>query len=64
MHDQIYVYAQNTLEINNLTVTAGTFQQTTFTITITNGQLNLRIRDGGGTDANWVINALTITPSS
>ena len=61
MHDQIYVYAQNVLEVNNLTVAAGSFQRTTFTTTITNGQLNLTIQDGGGLDPNWLINALTIT---
>ena len=64
MHDDINVYAQNTLAINNLTTAASTFQQVTFTTTITNGQLNLRIRDNGGTDSNWVINALTITAAS
>jgi hypothetical protein len=41
---------------------AGTFQQGTKVITVSDGQLNLRILDDGGTDLNWVLNAITIEP--
>jgi len=60
MHDQIDVYAEDTLKVDGLTVATGEFQEVTFYTTVTDGQLNLRISDDGGVDANWVINALTI----
>jgi fibronectin type 3 domain-containing protein/pimeloyl-ACP methyl ester carboxylesterase len=60
MHDQIYVYAEDTLVVNDLTVAAGSFQQVTFSRAVSDGQLNLRILDDGGVDPNWVLNALTI----
>jgi fibronectin type 3 domain-containing protein len=59
-HDMIDVYLEDVLEANNVNSAAGTFQQGTKVITVSDGQLNLRILDDGGTDANWVINALTI----
>jgi fibronectin type 3 domain-containing protein len=59
-HDNIDVYAEGVLVINDLTASAGSFQEETFTTTITDGQLNLRILDDGGADVNWVLNALTI----
>jgi len=64
MHDSIDVYAEDTLKINDLSTAAGSFQQTTFYTTITDGQLNLGFHDDGGTDSNWVINAIVIEPVS
>jgi len=60
MHDIIDVYAEDILKIDDLTATTGTFQEVTFYTTITDGQLNLRILDDGGTNPIWVITALTI----
>jgi len=60
MHDQIDVYAEDILVINDLTAAAGSFQQETFGTTVTDGQLNIRIHDNGGTDPNWIINSLII----
>jgi fibronectin type 3 domain-containing protein len=60
MHDKINVYAEGKLVINDLTASAGSFQEVTFAVTVTDQQLNLRFVDGGGADANWVISALTI----
>ncbi len=68
--DQIYtqdntdVYAEDILKIDDLTVTAGTFQEISFYTTISDGQLNLRILDDGGTIPYWTINAVTIQPGS
>jgi len=59
-HDLIDVYAEGFLKINDLTVEAGNFAERTFTVTLSDGELNLRFHDGGGTDANWVVNAITI----
>ena len=60
MHDQVDVYAEGVLVVNDLTVLAGSFQEVTFEIAVADGQLNLRIVDDGGVDPNWVLNALTI----
>ncbi len=59
-HDNIDVYAEGVLVVNDLTATAGTFQQRTFSVTVADGLLSLRILDDGGSDPNWVINGLTI----
>jgi fibronectin type 3 domain-containing protein len=62
MHDNIDVYAENTLVINDLTITASSFQEKTYEANVSDRQLNLRILDDGGTDLNWVLNAITIEP--
>jgi hypothetical protein len=64
MHDLIDVYAEGLLKVNDLTATAGVFQEVSFYVTVADGQLNLRILDDGGLDTNWVIDALTIAPGS
>ena len=64
IHDMIDVYAEGVQKINDLTAYGGTFQKASFSTTISDGQLNLRILDSGGTDANWVINTLTIVSVS
>jgi fibronectin type 3 domain-containing protein len=61
-HDNIDVYVEDVLEADNVNSAAGTFQQGTKVITVSDGQLNLRILDDGGTDLNWVLNAITIEP--
>ena len=64
-HDLIDIYVEDTLRVNDQTTAAGIFVTTTFfTVTVTDGQLNLRIQDDGGTDPNWVINSLTVEPAS
>jgi hypothetical protein len=63
-HDMIDVYAEEVLESNDVNSAAGSFQEIIFETTVADGQLNLRIRDDGGTDLNWVINALTIVVAS
>ena len=60
MHDLVDVYAEGSLKINDLTVTAGSFQELSFTVTIADGQLNLVILDNGGVDPNWVLNAIAV----
>jgi len=64
MHDLIDVYAEGVLKRNDLTVAAGTFSAVAFTVTVGDGQLNLLFHDDGGTDLNWVINAVIIEPAS
>jgi hypothetical protein len=60
LHDQISVYAVGSLVVNQLTAPGGGFQEVSFRVIVADGQLNLRILDGGGIDSNWVLNALTI----
>ena len=62
-HDLIDVYAEDALKVDDLTATAGSFEEVSFVVAITDEQLNLRILDDGGTDPNWVINSLTVEPS-
>jgi fibronectin type 3 domain-containing protein len=62
MHDNIDVYAEGALKVNDLTVSAGSFTQQTFGVTVYDGQLNLKFVDDGGSDVNWVINTIEITP--
>jgi fibronectin type 3 domain-containing protein len=61
-HDLIDVYAENVLQVNHLTVSAGTFSGRVFIVTVGDGQLNIRFHDAGGSDPNWVINAIKIEP--
>lgn len=65
-HDFIDVYAEGILKVDNLNYSydpnQGTYkpESVTFTIEITDGQLNLRFHDDGGSDPYWIINALKI----
>ena len=61
-HDLIDVYAEGTLQINDLSPAAGAFPQITFYVAIADGQLNLGFHDDGGASPFWMINALTIQP--
>jgi serine protease len=62
-HDLIDVYAEGIRQVNNLSVAANTFIETTFSVTVSDGQLNLLFHDDGGVDANWVVNALVVQPA-
>jgi fibronectin type 3 domain-containing protein len=64
IHDQINVYAEGTLVINHLTVVGGSFREVSFRVTVTDERLNLRILDDGGSDGNWVLDALTVEVAS
>jgi fibronectin type 3 domain-containing protein len=63
-HDVIDVYAEDVLQVNHLTVNAGTFATQVFTVAVGDGQLNIGFNDAGGPDLNWVINAITIEPAT
>jgi subtilisin family serine protease len=57
--ENINIYAEGILK-TTIATTAGTFEQTTFTVSITDGQLNLLLNDNGGATPIWEINALVI----
>ena len=59
-HDIIDVFAEDVLMMNDLTVSAGSFNTQAFLATVSDGQLNLRIADAGGANPNWVINGMSI----
>jgi hypothetical protein len=59
-HDLINVYAEGSLEIDDLTIPAGVFYERVFWVSVVDGQLNLLVHDDGGADSNWVLNSLTI----
>jgi hypothetical protein len=60
-HDRIDVYAEGSLKLNDVTVNAGQFAVKTFSVTLSDGELNIRFHDDGGSDSNWVVNAIEIS---
>ncbi len=58
-HDQMGVYFNGVL-FATVSNTAGQFLDNTYTVSVTTGQLALRLKDLGGTDTNTVINAMVI----
>ncbi len=64
-HDQIEVTAEEAERPQlKLSSQPGQFSSESFVVTVTDGRLDLRLRDAGGTDPNFVINALRIRPKS
>jgi hypothetical protein len=59
-HDQMGVYLEGNLA-DTVSTSLGQAVTNTYSVTVKDGQLTLRLRDLGGTDPNVVINALTIT---
>jgi fibronectin type 3 domain-containing protein len=59
-HDNIYVYAEGALVVGNLTVEAGRFAEVVFYVEVWDGHLELTFIDGGGKDANWVVNCIYV----
>ena len=54
----------NTVLLSNINTAAGQFYQNDVTVTVTDGSLDLQFSDQGGTDPNWVLNALQIRPAN
>jgi hypothetical protein len=54
------VYAEGVLKLDDVTVEAGQFKVLSFTVALSDGELNIRFHDDGGTDENWIVNAITI----
>ena len=70
MGDQDYAHDNMVVKANGATVLAdvdsalGGFTVNTFNVSVTGGNLQLEFSDGGGTDGSWVVNAVTIIPTS
>lgn len=59
-HDMIDVFAEGQLKLANLNNTAGTVNVYDFIVNVNDGQLNIAMHEGGGTDPYWVLNGLVI----
>jgi PKD repeat protein len=58
-HDQMGVYLEGVLT-DTVSTATNQFVTNTYTVNVSDGQLNLRLKDLGGSDPNVVINALTV----
>lgn len=58
--DKVSVWAEGQRVATGLTTTAGQFLQRTFSVPVSDGQLNLRLVDGGGVNSKFAIAGLDI----
>ena len=65
-HAGIDIAANGTTLVTDLSLPRNTITEKSFTVTVTNGQLNLSFNPGDSTiaDPAWIINALRIRPTS
>ncbi len=63
-HDNMQVKANATTMLADVDTAAGSYAVNTFYVTISTGTLELAFSDTGGSDPSWVVNGVTITPSS
>ncbi|MFX0209788.1 MAG: choice-of-anchor U domain-containing protein [Candidatus Hodarchaeota archaeon] len=61
LNDNIDIYVQDVLKVDDVSVSAGNFEELTFSLTVTDGQLIMGFDDDGGSDPYWSVNALEIT---
>jgi fibronectin type 3 domain-containing protein len=59
-HDQMAIKANGAVVAPSITAGIDQWVDTIFQVTVTNGLLDLEFSDGGGSDANWVVNAIEI----
>ena len=59
LHDQMAVFLEGT-QVDTVNTAAGQYVTKTYPIAVNDGQLTLKIVDLGGTNANFVINALEV----
>ncbi len=63
-HDNMIVKANGTTVLGDVDAAVGAFPANTFNVTVSGGSLSLEFSDGGGADPTWVVNTLTITPTT
>jgi hypothetical protein len=63
-HDNMSITANGTVLASNISTAAGSYYTNSFTVVNTQNALSFGIADNGGSDANWVLNALTIQPQA
>jgi hypothetical protein len=60
-HDVMNISAEGTQVVSGVTTAVNQFVTKDFTATVSDGQLTLLFSDGGGSDYNWVCNAIEVT---
>jgi hypothetical protein len=61
-HDNMVVKANGSTVLGDVDSAAAAFAVNTFTVSVSGGALQLEFSDAGGSDATWVVNAVTIAP--
>ncbi len=61
-HDRVQVRAEDEPQVT-VNTTAGQWTSSSFVVQIGDGQLNLGLKDLGGVDPHWVLNALRVRPA-
>jgi PKD repeat protein len=61
-HDNMVVKANGSTVLGDVDSAAAAFAVNTFTVNVSGGALQLEFSDAGGSDATWVVNAVTIAP--
>jgi fibronectin type 3 domain-containing protein len=64
VHDNMIVKANGSTVLADVDNAAGAFTANTFSVTVSGGSLSLEFNDGGGSDASWVVNAVTIASTT
>ncbi len=63
-HDHMVVKANGRVMLADVNTAPGSFAVNTFIVTVASGSLTLQFLDAGGMDSVWVVNAVSIAPSS
>ena len=63
-HDNMVVKANGSTVLGDVDAAAGSFPANTFNVNVSGGNLQLEFSDAGGSDPTWVVNAVTIVPTS
>ena len=61
-HDRINVDVEGNRVATGLGTARGQFRRETFRVTVSDGQLNVRLADDGGVDRNWTLAGLEVRP--
>ncbi len=63
-HDNMVVKANGVTKLSDVDAAQGAFVVNTFNVSVSNGNLEVEFSDAGGSDPTWVVNGLTIAPTS
>jgi hypothetical protein len=63
-HDNMVVKMNGSVKLADVDTAAGAFAVNTFNAAVTGGYLTLEFSDAGGADGSWIVNGLSIVPSS
>jgi len=63
-HDNMVVKANGATKLSDVDTAQGAFAVSTFNVTVTNSNLEVEFSDAGGSDPTWVVNGMTIAPTT